>query len=567
MERRERARLIGLRATLRWLRTGKKEAALASARTGGHSPRQVPAPVEIAPSDPLVPYLLAANSAVELEPLRLDSPAVRGLRAAGVRLVVPLISQGELLGMLNLGARRSQQEYSADDRAVLTTLAAQAAPAVQVAGLVRQRQAEVRARERLDHELRLARQIQQTLLPRELPALPGWQLDAYYRPARAVGGDFYDFLVYDDGRLGIAIGDVSDKGVPAALMMATTRSILRSVARDCESPGQVLQRANDLLCPDMPAKMFVTCLYGILDPASGQLRFANAGHDLPYLRHGDEVLELRARGMPLGLLPEMTYEEHEVTLTPGDRVLFHSDGLAEAHNPAHELFGFPRLMTVVRDCPLGRPLIEEALEKLADFTGADWEQEDDVTLVTLEHAPGVGRSSIATATPTGSEGRRIVDDGAWREVETWAVPSAPGNERQVMEHVGELVRPYGLPATRLENLQTAVAEATMNAMEHGNGYDPEKAVHIAVLASPVAILVRIQDEGAGQTIPPAETPDLAAKLAGEQSPRGWGLFLIEHLVDEMRTTTDETSHTIELLMLLPNQAPDEAAGAEEPSRD
>jgi serine phosphatase RsbU (regulator of sigma subunit) len=177
--------------------------------------------------------------------------------------------------------------------------------------------------------------------------MSGWQVSTYYQPARAVGGDFYDFLYFEDGRLGIVIGDVTDKGVPAALVMATTRSLLRSTSDMSLSPGKVLEQANNLLCPDIPPKMFVTCLYAILDPASGLLRYANAGHDPPYLRHGGEVTELRATGMPLGLMPEMTYEEKEATLSAGDSILFYSDGLVEARNPAREMFGFPRLMKLL----------------------------------------------------------------------------------------------------------------------------------------------------------------------------------------------------------------------------
>ena len=119
---------------------------------------------------------------------------------------------------------------------------------------------------------------------------------------------------------------MTDKGVPAALVMAATRSVLRASAQRLVEPGVVLERVNEHLCPDMPAKMFVTCLYGVLDPASGRLRFANAGHDLPYVKTADGVVELRARGMPLGLMPGMAYEEKETVLQPGDSVLLHSDG-------------------------------------------------------------------------------------------------------------------------------------------------------------------------------------------------------------------------------------------------
>src|SRR6185437_9133225 len=136
------------------------------------------------------------------------------------------------------------------DRGLLNNLATQAAPAVRVAQLVHQQQIEARERERIEQELRVARHIQQTLLPKELPSLPGWEVSAYYQPARAVGGDFYDFLPLADGKLGLVVGDVTDKGVPAALLMATTRSILRAAGQSLTSPGEVLERVNDLLCPD-----------------------------------------------------------------------------------------------------------------------------------------------------------------------------------------------------------------------------------------------------------------------------------------------------------------------------
>lgn len=510
---------------------------------------QTPAPaVDIAPNDPIIAYFLSSPGAVELDKLHLDSPALRELTAAGVKLAIPLISQGELVGLLNLGPRLSQQDYSTYDRKLLDDLATQAAPALRVAQLVQEQQAQARARERLDQELRVARLIQQTLLPKDLPTLPDWQLAAFYQPARAVGGDFYDFLYFEDGRLGIVIGDVTDKGVPAALVMATTRSILRTAAQRAASPGVVLERANDLLYPDIPPKMFVTCLYAILDPVSGRLWYANAGHDLPYLRHGSQVQELRATGMPLGLMPGMHYEEKEMFLAPGDGILFYSDGLVEAHNPEREMFGFPRLMDLLGTRTADSPLIDFLLGQLASFTGAGWEQEDDVTLVTLQRAEGTGHnmakniSSIPAADSTPDDGWRVLDD--------WTIASEPGNERQAIQRVADAVADLSLPAQRLEQLKTAVGEATMNAMEHGNHYSPDLPVAIQVRASDAAVAVRITDEGGHVAIPESQTPDLEAKLAGLQTPRGWGLFLIKHLVDEMHVTGDEVHHTVELIMSL-----------------
>lgn len=246
-------------------------------------------------------------------------------------------------------------------------------------------------RARVEQELLLARHVQQFLLPHEVPRLPGWHLAAYYRPALEVGGDYYDFISLPDGQLGLFIGDVTDKGVPAALVMAAARSVLRGAAQQHAAPGLVLQRANDLLCQDTPPAMFVTCFYARLDPSSGRLRYANAGHDLPVVRRADgTVAELKARGTPLGLLPAMQYEERELTLAPGEHALFYSDGLAEAHSPSGAMLGFPRVRELVGAHPGGELFIGEILSEMERFTGPGWRQEDDVTLVTLRH-DGAGR--------------------------------------------------------------------------------------------------------------------------------------------------------------------------------
>src|SRR6476620_981049 len=305
-------------------RKGRREAqpeTVAASMTQRSIRTQVAPAVDIAANDPLVAYFLGSTGAVELEHIRLESPALEALKAAGVKLAVPLVSQGELIGGLNLGPRLSEQDYSSDDRRLLDNLAAQAAPALRVGQLVREQEAEAATRQRFEQELEVARLIQQNFLPKELPNLPGWQIAAFYRPAREVGGDFYDVIPLPDGRVAFVVGDVTDKGVPAALVMSATRSVLRASAPRLIEPGVVLERVNELLCPDMPPKMFVTCLYGWLEPATGHLRFANAGHDVPYVKTAGGVEELRARGMPLGLMPGMDYEEKETLLQPGESVL------------------------------------------------------------------------------------------------------------------------------------------------------------------------------------------------------------------------------------------------------
>jgi serine phosphatase RsbU (regulator of sigma subunit) len=249
-------------------------------------------------------------------------------------------------------------------------------------------------RQSLEQELRVARQIQQALLPKDLPRFPGYELAACYQPAREVGGDFYDFLDLEDGRLGLVVGDATGHGVPAALVMANTQSVLRAVAQrggggDGGSsgsggapPGQALAEANEVLFTYIPPNMFVTCFYCILEPKTGSLTYANAGHNLPLRRCEGGVEELRARGMPLGLMPGMDYEEKETILEPGDSVLFYSDGLIEAHDPKGEMFGTLRLQELVGESA-DSSLVERLLKELSGFVGDGWEQEDDITLVTL----------------------------------------------------------------------------------------------------------------------------------------------------------------------------------------
>ena len=500
--------------------------------------------IDIGPTDPLLAYLQAAPGPVDLATLTLESPAVRALREAGVVLVVPLVSQGELIGTLNLGPRLSEQEYSSDDRRLLASLAAQAAPAVRVAQLVQEQATEIQARERYEQELRVATLIQQQFLPRQLPDLPDWQVAAYYGPARAVGGDFYDFMELADGRIGIVVGDVTDKGVPAALVMARTHSILRGDAPRLVSPAKVLEHANELLVAEMPESMFVTCLYLVLDPATGHVVYANAGHNLPYVRTGVGVIEFRATGMPLGLMPGMVYEEREAIIGPGDNVLLYSDGLIEAHDTTGAMYGFPRLRADLASGLAGSELIDELLDRLHAFTGPAWEQEDDITLVALRRSAGAGAALVAD------------EPAAERDAETtileFEVPGEPGNERIAMDRVAAAVEPLGLEPARLERLKTAVSEATMNAIEYGSGSSPDIPVEIAVVSSNGELHVRITDRAVGGPIPgdDAEQPDLEAKLAGLQKARGWGLFLIRNMVDRVDVIPGDGRQTVTLTLAL-----------------
>jgi serine phosphatase RsbU (regulator of sigma subunit) len=336
----------------------------------------------IAMDDPILDLFSREPGIIELEELEVESDAYRLLLSTDFKLVVPLITHSELIGWMSLGQRMSEQDYSSDDEILLSRLAIQVAPTVRVAQLVAEQQAEAFERERLEQELLVASRIQTALLPKELPQFDDWQMSAYYQPARKVGGDFYEFKYFKDGRLGIFIGDVTDKGIPAAMVMATTRTLLMALAQETLSPAQVLKQVNNLLQEDIPTSMFVTCFYAILDPADGRLVFANAGHNLPYRLTKRTLLELKAAGMPLGLMPGVEYDLHEMVIEPGDFIMFYSDGLVEAHNEQREMFGSNRLKALFEDYEGDGPtLIDLLLLELQAFTGPDLEQEDDITIV------------------------------------------------------------------------------------------------------------------------------------------------------------------------------------------
>lgn len=479
--------------------------------------------LDIEPSDPILAFLQSAPGPVEVGSLPAYSPAANELKQSGVEIVVPLVSSGELVGVVALGPRLSERGYSRDDRRLLESLARYAAPALRLGQLVREQEEEARSLQRLESELQVAQLIQQQFLPHQLPELGGWHVAAFYRPARTVGGDFYDVVDLGDGRVMVVTGDVTDKGVPAALVMASTHALLRSSAH-FGSPGQVLQRVNELLIPQIPQNMFVTCLVMMIDLATGRTQFANAGHNLPYLRRHGVVSQLRARGMPLGLMSGSAYEEDEVVIEPGDLLLLYSDGITEQHDDNGQMFGFGRTEALMEAPGDGEALVDRCVAALTSFSGSV-EQEDDVTLVALEY-----RTRQAP-----------------RLVEAFSVPSVAGNEREVMRRVLAAAQPH-VAADRLDSLGTAVSETAMNAIEHGNEERPEVPVEVEVHVSEIEVSVSISDHGRGGPVVGAEVPDIDLKLAGLQTPRGWGLFLVERMVDRVHERHDGERHTVYLSM-------------------
>jgi anti-sigma regulatory factor (Ser/Thr protein kinase) len=386
--------------------------------------------------------------------------------------------------------------------------------------------------------MRIAQAIQRSLLPESLPAPPGWQIGAHYQPAQVVGGDLYDVIPLPNDLLGIVLGDVSDKSVPAALMMAATRTLLHATAQRVVLPDQVLARVNDALCTQIPPGVFVTCFFAILDPGTGRLRFANAGQCAPVHCAQAGPTELRARGWPLGMMPGASYDEAEIVIAPGESILCFSDGLIESHDAEGAMFGASSVLSAIASAPHDSiPLIETILSEHNRFVGPIWRQEDDLTLFSITRLP---------PTPNDSNFR----EGAPKSLGDFQVPSQEGTERLAAERVVDLTREVDLTNQQRERLKTAVAETVMNAIEHGNLHRPDLMVGVSVLYDDMKLIVRVSDHGRNSAIPIPVMPDLEAKLSGHQSPRGWGLFLIENMVDEMRVLADGAGHTVELVIHL-----------------
>jgi sigma-B regulation protein RsbU (phosphoserine phosphatase) len=320
----------------------------------------------------------------------------------GTALALPLLAKGEILGIMIVdyagpAGDRFTQRFTERWMGFLSGIAGQAAMAVENARLLR----EAAEQERMRQELQVARQIQVSFLPECCPEVPGWQLAAIWRAARQVGGDFYDFIpIYDGsepapspdsplggplgGPLGLVIADVADKGVPAALFMALSRTLMRTVAIDGRSPAAAVARTNELILSDARTDLFVTLFYAVLQPDSGQLTFVNAGHMPPVLvRAADgSTQELHTPGMALGVLEQAEFQEDVVCVEPGDAVILYTDGITEASNAERELFGRRRLADVVS---AHRHASADGMARaidaaVAEFVG-DAPQSDDFTLL------------------------------------------------------------------------------------------------------------------------------------------------------------------------------------------
>jgi len=301
-------------------------------------------------------------------------------------LCVPLELKSNILGVIYVDNRLQAGIFTPADQELLVAIASNAAIAIENARLY-----ELAVEKgRLEREMQMAFQVQSSLLPKIIPQIPGWELAARWLPARQVSGDFYDFPSTSPRRLDVLIADVSDKGMPAALFMALTRTILRASLAQARSPRAGIERANRLIYADSADSMFVTLFYAQIDPRRGEVAYVNAGHNPPLAYHcglpeGARVHKLSRTGMALGVMPENIYPQQSISLNPGDFIILYTDGVVDAESPQGEPFGFERLQEVILEgCarPVGQ-IISSLEQALAGHVG-EQEPFDDITIVCIK---------------------------------------------------------------------------------------------------------------------------------------------------------------------------------------
>jgi sigma-B regulation protein RsbU (phosphoserine phosphatase) len=316
--------------------------------------------------------------------LRSREPvAAHGAQPLGAELLLPLASRKELLGFISLGPKKSEEPYSHSDTSLLRSVASQTGMALENSRLSEAIAAEVAHRELLHREIEIAREVQQRLFPQNMPEIPALEYAGYCRPARGVGGDYYDFLALASGRLGLAIADVSGKGIPAALLMASLQASVRGQSQaDSSHVAELMSNVNRLVCDASPENRYATFFYAQFDPATRRMVYTNGGHNPPILLRGTEVIRLEAGGPPVGLFRFSGYQQEQIELQPGDLLVMFTDGVSEAENHAHDEWGEDALAETARTC-IGLPAAEiiSRIMQAADSFVAGAPQHDDMTLV------------------------------------------------------------------------------------------------------------------------------------------------------------------------------------------
>jgi len=303
-------------------------------------------------------------------------------------LLVPLPGRNRLAGVIALGPKRSEEPYTRTDRQLLQTIASQTGLALENAELLENLTTEITQRERISREIEIAREVQERLFPQNYPNVAGIDLAGFCRPAQAVGGDYYDFFVLDDGRLALALGDISGKGISAALLMASLRASLRSIASLQQSDlATLIHHVNNLVYESSTTNRYATFFYAEYNPATCLLTYVNAGHNPPYILRGAQAIPLQATGTVIGLLPDAEYAQATIPMHSGDILLAFTDGISEAMNHEEEEWGEDRMIATAQtfldqpDCTVTAQKLLNCILEAADKFTSGAPQHDDMTLL------------------------------------------------------------------------------------------------------------------------------------------------------------------------------------------
>jgi phosphoserine phosphatase RsbU/P len=331
-------------------------------------------PARLYRNDPDAWYLMAGTA----ERYALDK--------MNAELLLPLPGRNRLMGVMALGPKRSEAAYSSADLKLLQALASQTGLALEVSELARSLAMEAAQRERVNREIEIAREVQERLFPQEMPDLPGATVAGFCRPALGVGGDYYDVIDLGEGRVGLAVGDVSGKGISAALLMASLRASLRGVTLDGPRDfAKLMHKVNRLVYEASASNRYATFFFASYDPATHRLECVNAGHNPPVLLRGSEVIRLEADGPVVGLLPFAPYTEQGLALEPGDTLILYTDGISEAMTNDDEEWGEERMISAAltaKNKSAGE--VMDAIFTAADAFTAGAPQHDDMTLLVLK---------------------------------------------------------------------------------------------------------------------------------------------------------------------------------------
>lgn len=397
--------------------------------------------------------------------------------------------------------------------------------------------------EELEKELKLAYNIQQQLLPPGDIIAGACRIFSWSRSEREVGGDLCDVVRLDETRTAIAIGDVSGKGMPAALVMSAAIVLFRSEIKRGGSSSEVLQRINRQLCEALGGESYVSLGIGLVDTLQGTITYASAGHLSPYfIAAGERPIQIEGSSLPIGFDPEGCYTDVQLELKPGDRFVLITDGMVELRDRQGELYGFERFESELASWEPGVPLaqlVEGMLKKMEAF--ASGLGQDDRTIVVLEMQSPEGMPATAANVTLAGGGQLICQ---------WLIPAAHGSERQVLQEMERLIGENWPQTSRLEDMKSAVAEAVINAAEHGNRLNESRQIRVKLQIGTHLIVCRVYDQGAGFDAAEAKRRELYnTDRSQQEDPRGWGLMLIDGLTDYWETGRDKEGFYVELFFL------------------